>query len=173
MRNDALEPRHLPRLRKPALLIAATIAVGSLASCGSGNVGSSEDSTAAATAPATTEADANGGSGAARLPDNFPSEFPLPPNLEITQGTFTEGSAMTQGNYLVRGNSEMSVEDIASFYHERLPEAGYDVQQSQPVAAGATSALVYFHGDKFKDASVQLSNSGGATDVTISLPLRD
>lgn len=173
MQNDAFELRHLPRLRKPVLVIAATVAAGSLASCGSGNVTSSENSTAAGTAPATMGADANEGSGAARLPDNFPSEFPLPPNLEITQGTFTEGSATTQGNYLVRGTSEMSVEEIANFYHERLPEAGYDIQQSQPVAAGATSALVYFHGDRFKDASVQLSSSGEATDVTISLPLRN
>lgn len=166
MRNEIPEFRHLPRLPKSVLLIAAAIALGLSAGCGSGDGTSTEDDAAA-------QPGASAAASGAALPDNFPAEFPLPPNLQVTQGTFTEGSSTTQANFLVRGTSAMSVEEIASFYRARLPEAGYDVQQAQPVSAGATSALIYFHGDRFKDASVQLTSSDGATDVLISLPLRD
>lgn len=108
----------------------------------------------------------------AELPDNFPSEFPMPPDFRITEAQFAEGDAFTQPNFLVRGISDSGVYDLATFYHERLPAAGYEVQ-SDPPSPDQDQAVVYFHGDAFRDASVQLSREQAATNVLISLPVRD
>lgn len=109
---------------------------------------------------------------ASQFPANFPADFPLPSNFTITEGQFTKGDAMTQANFLVRGTSSMGVSELATFYHTRLPEAGYTVQ-GQPPPPGRTNALVSFHGKEFRDCSVQLSSAGAKTNILISLPLRD
>lgn len=109
----------------------------------------------------------------ARLPEGFPADFPLPPDFTITEGRFTEGDFATQANFLVRGTSASSVADIAAFFQDRLGQAGYKVQPSQPIASDRTTAYVMFHSDSFKDCSVRLDGGNGATDVLISLPLRD
>src|SRR3546814_16919516 len=96
-------------------------------------------------------------------------DFPMPPNLVITDGQFTEGSHAVQANFLVRGTSAESVNQVWGFFNDRLPEAGYEIQQFQPLDAGATQALVYFNGDRFKDCSVQLSSTDGGTSVLINL----
>lgn len=112
-------------------------------------------------------------SGEAALPDGFPADFPLPEDLVVTEGKFTAGDAMTQANFLVRGTSPATVNDLWNFFNERLPDAGYEIARFQPLDAGANHALVYFHGDRFRDASVQLARADGATNVLINLPLRD
>lgn len=119
-------------------------------------------------APETDMAPGNG-----QLPDGFPGDFPMPPNLVITDGQFTEGSHGVQANFLVRGTSAKSVIQVWGFFNDRLPEAGYEIQQFQPLDAGATQALVYFNGDRFKDCSVQLASTSGGTSVLINLPLKD
>lgn len=122
-----------------------------------------------------TEADqpgAGGASGSAALPDSFPEDFPMPEGLTITDGTFTEASQTTQANYLVRATSSQSVAELASFYHQKLVEAGYSVQ-GQPPPAEAQSAVLPFSNDSYRDASVQLSRAGEITNVIISLPVRD
>lgn len=107
----------------------------------------------------------------AQLPSNFPKGFPLPDGFTVTSGTFTPGDAMTHPNFLVQGTSPSSIADIASFYQNRLPEAGYKVQPSLPVTPEMKSALVYFRGNGFKDASIQVSGQDGQAYVLISLPL--
>lgn len=154
--------------------IAATLAIGLLAGCApDGSPSAADAPLPQAQSPATDSPDAAEEQGAASLPDNFPAEFPLPPDLRVVHANFSESDAMTQGGFLVRGTSTMSVAELADFYHEHLPDAGYDVLQAAPVSAGATSALVYFQGETFRDCSVQLSAAAAGTDVTISLPLDD
>src|SRR3546814_19418834 len=67
-------------------------------------------------------------------------DFPMPPNLVITDGQFTEGSHAVQANFLVRGTSAESVNQVWGFFNDRLPEAGYELQKFQPLDAGATQA---------------------------------
>lgn len=111
--------------------------------------------------------------GAARLPEDFPEDFPLPSEFTVTEGQFTTGDATTQANFLVRGTSPTGVVEIANFYRERLPEAGYELIHAPAPDPGAMSAAIYFESEKFRDASVQLTRNGGPTSVLISLPLRD
>ena len=108
----------------------------------------------------------------ATLPANFPENFPLVPDFAITEARFTEGDAMTQANFLVRGTSAMSVLEIATFYHERLPALGFRVQGDPPTTR-SDNALVYFASDDYQDCSVQLTAVGDRTNILISLPLRD
>jgi len=108
----------------------------------------------------------------AQLPQGFPEDFPLLSDFSVTDGQFTEGNAMTQANFLVRGTSAMSVVEIATFYHERLPDAGFTVQ-GEPPSTEVANALVYFQSDEFQDCSVQLSTTEQGTSILISLPLRD
>lgn len=127
--------------------------------------GAPETSEEAASTPAASES-------STELPANFPEGFPLPPDFRVTQAQFTEGDAMTQANFLVRGTSETSAADVAAFYRTRLPEAGYRVQgQAPPV--GAADPVIAFSGDSVQNGSVQISTEGGLTSVMISLPLRD
>lgn len=165
--------RNNPQL-PGASLVAAVVFVLATAGCNpqtdmTGTAATDPDRTSTQSDPsgATTEPDS------VRLPDGFPADFPLPPEFTITQGQFTEGSHATQANFLVRGASPASVTEIATFYHDQLPKAGYQLQQVQPIEPEMATALVYFHGDKFKDGSVQLVDDNGSTSVTISLPLRD
>lgn len=125
----------------------------------------SETSEQATTPPAATAS-------STELPANFPEGFPLPPDFRITEAQFTEGDAMTQANFLVRGTSEQSASDVAAFYRTRLPEAGYSVQGQAP-PAGAADPVIAFSGDSIQNGSVQLSTEGGLTNIMISLPLRD
>jgi hypothetical protein len=127
--------------------------------------GAPESSEEAASTPAASES-------STELPANFPEGFPLPPDFRITQAQFTEGDAMTQANFLVRGTSETSAADVAAFYRTRLPEAGYSVQGQAP-PAGAADPVIAFSGDTVQNGSVQISAEGGLTSVMISLPLRD
>ena len=124
-----------------------------------------ETSEQAASTPATSES-------STELPANFPEGFPLPPDFRITEATFTEGDAMTQANFLVRGTSETSAADVAAFYRSRLPEAGYSVQGQAP-PAGAADPVIAFSGDSIQNGSVQIGSAGDLTSVMISLPLRD
>ncbi len=112
------------------------------------------------------------GGGAAGLPSGFPEDFPLPPEFQITEAAFTEGDAYTQANYLVRGASLLSVSEIAAFYYDRLPAAGYDIHGPEP-SPGAPNAVVPLGNEAIQDGSVQLSAGGETTNVLISLPLRD
>ncbi len=158
---------------RPIRGIAAALAMGLLAGCGP-----SESPRSASQQPQGSEQYDEAPPPVAEqeqasLPDGFPEQFPLPPGFEVTQGEFTPGDSMTQANYLVRGTSTASVTEVAEFYHHRLPQSGYEVQQWQPVTPSMTTALVYFHGERVKDASVQLASDGGLTSVLISLPLRD
>ncbi len=129
------------------------------------------DHASVANAPLPGSAIGNAAQGTAQLPSNFPQAFPMLDDFTITTGTFTPGDAMTQPNFLVQGTSPSSIADIAGFYNDRLPKAGYEVQPSQPVTPEMKSALVYFRGNGFKDASVQVSDQDGQSHVLISLPL--
>ncbi len=132
-------------------------------------------STVACGAPETSEQAAGTPAAAERsteLPANFPEGFPLPPDFRITEAQFTEGDAMTQANFLVRGTSERNASDVAAFYRTRLPEAGYSVQGQAP-PPGAADPVIAFSGDSVQNGSVQLSTEGDLTSVMISLPLRD
>ena len=109
---------------------------------------------------------------AARLPADFPENFPLVADFVIVEAQFTEGSTMTQANFLVRGTSAMSPVEIATFYHDQLPAVGFRVQ-GDPPAAASDNALVYFQSEEYQNCSVQLSAAGDRTSLLISLPLRD
>lgn len=108
---------------------------------------------------------------AARLPSNFPEDFPLPDGFTITSGTFTPGDAVTHPNFLVQGTGPSNITEIGKFYEKRLLEAGYKVLPWQPPTPEIKSTLLYFQGNGFKDASVQLRGEDGQTHVLISLPL--
>lgn len=127
--------------------------------------GAPETSDQVASTPATTES-------STELPANFPEGFPLPPDFRITQAQFTEGDAMTQANFLVRGTSAQRASEVASFYRTRLPEAGYRVQGQAP-PPGTADPVVAFSGDSVQNGSVQLRTEEDLTSVVISLPLRD
>lgn len=160
----------LSRFRRSALSALAIVALF-LVACGA------PESVSVSQEPGTgdqpTEAPEVSDTASAQLPADFPSDFPLPSDLTITDGQFTPGDAMTQANFVVRGSSPSSVEDIADFYLEKLPEAGYELIQAQPPSPGASHALVYFQGENYRDASVQLNGEAGTTNILISLPLRD
>lgn len=165
MRNE-----HVMR---PVRGIAATLAISLMAGCGP-----SEGPVAASPQPEMSEqADEAAPPGAAQaqasLPDGFPEQFPLPPDFEVTEGRFTPSDSMTQGNFLVRGNSATPVAELAAFFKQSLADAGFELLQAAPVSAGANSALVYFRGKEFRDCSVQLRATGAGTNIIISLPLDD
>lgn len=156
---------------RPIRGIAAALALGLLAGCGpSGGPGAASpqperaEEADAATPPAAAQEQAS-------LPDGFPEQFPLPPDFEVTEGRFTPGDSMTQGNFLVRGYSASPVAELAEFFEQGLDEAGFELLQAAPVPAGATTALVYFRGREFRDCSVQLGAADEGTSILISLPL--
>ena len=80
---------------------------------------------------------------------------------------------MTQANFLVRGTSPATVNEVWGFFNDRLPEAGYEIERFRALDAGANNAKVYFHDERFRDATVQLARSGDTTVVLINLPMRD
>lgn len=127
--------------------------------------GAPETDEQAASTPSTSES-------STELPANFPKDFPFPPDFRITEAQFTQGDAMTQANFLVRGTSEQDASEVATFYRSRLPEAGYRVQGQAP-PAGAADPVIAFSGDSVQNGSVQLGTTGNLTSVLISLPLRD
>ena len=147
-------------MRPERLRATAAAAVVLLASCGAPDADQPSSSSRDSAAPAAE-------SSATALPD----DFPLPPDFVVTETEATRGDAMTGGGVLVRGKSSMGVAEIARFYHERLPEAGFTVQ-GQPPAAGVVTALVSFQGDEYKDCSIQLGRTDDGTSVLISLPRR-
>lgn len=108
----------------------------------------------------------------AQLPDQFPADFPLPEDLVITEGRYTEGDAYTQPNFFVRGTSTLSATELVAFYRERLPGLGFTVVH-ESAAPDGSSGLIYFQNDEYSDASVQGHRNAGTTNVVISLPIRD
>lgn len=164
---------HTLRTTTLARAVSVALALGLLAGCGP-----SDSPRDASTQPAGMEAfdeaaPAVAPGAQASLPDGFPGQFPLPADFEISEGRFTPGDSMTQGNFLVRGHSATAVPELAEFFNRELADAGFDILQAAPVSAGASSALVYFRGNGFRDCSVQLSAADAGTDLIISLPLDD
>lgn len=160
----------------------AAVATAALLFAVGGCTSDSTDAAADAAAIDSPPAQADGGPAAmprqagrgnGELPDGFPDDFPMPPDLVVQHGQFTEGSFSTQANFQVRGTSPDSVSQVWGFYNDRLPEAGYEIQRFQPLDAGAEHAVVYFDGERFRDSSVQLASTDGGTSVLISLPVRD
>lgn len=110
--------------------------------------------------------------GGLQLPEGFPSDFPLPPDYDIYESRFVEGSPTTRANYFVRGRSSTDLAELVTFYRERLPEAGFNVISQPPESAASENAMFYFQNDTYSDCSVQMRQDEGVTDVLINLPLR-
>ncbi len=164
---------HIHHSSTIARCIAATLAIGLLAACAPDGGPSAADATFPQPQSPATDSPAAEDQAQARLPDRFPPQFPLPPDFEVTHGSYAESDAMTQGGFLVRGHSATEIVELATFFTQSLGDAGFGILQATLVSPGASSALVYFRGGEFRDCSVQLNAAAEGTDVTISLPLDD
>ena len=159
--------------RIPSMLAAALL---SLVVAGCGGDKDKDDGKAPSASPATGEPapakQPSSGADDVTLPDGFPEDVPLPADLTISSAKFVEGSATTQANYQVIGTSSQSVSELAAFYLERLPQAGYELR-GPPPPADAQHAVIPFRGNRFSDSSVQITKVDATTRIILSLPLDD
>ncbi|KPJ85677.1 hypothetical protein AMJ57_02270 [Parcubacteria bacterium SG8_24] len=86
----------------------------------------------------TTEAgeqgtiEVSGGEGEASLPSNFPDDFPIMPGIRL-EGTFSSSSEGRSG-FTLSWISDASVDAIAEFYGDALPDAGWAATGSMDMA---------------------------------------
>ncbi len=85
------------------------------------------------------------------LPEGWPEDFPL---YDGQMGGHSRGEAGNQVNYAVNVISEDSMDEIMSWYKEKLPENGYEITGSMS------------HGGAMKDLQFKAGNLEGNITMT-------
>lgn len=167
MRGTAVDGNRTRRTggRARALTAAAVAAaLLALAACGSG---SDEATTTTAGGDAATTTTAAGGSGAAKAPEGWPADVPLPPDagnvtstgtLEIGSGSGIDATLTTSG----------SVEELVEYFESTLAAQGWTVSPDVQDIAGA-KAVEAAKPSENRTVKVVVTDVAGRTAASINV----
>ncbi len=150
-------------MRRMVLAALAVLALGMLAACGNDDdvsISTPEGDVSVNTDNGQVDITGNSGEGSVQfgsgeLPEDFPEDFPLPDDFQVTFSG--SGSDVGEGDYgaYVTGTTEESVNDLKDFYDSELPDAGYDVQGSASSDfQGTEGASISFEGNGISGAVI-------------------
>jgi hypothetical protein len=94
------------------------------------------------------------------IPEELPGEFPLPGDLAIVLASEVDDSVG------FTGETDLAFDDVVDFYRSGLPDAGYDVDETQFVAD--VVAVMAFGGPEGSGDVVVSAGPGGVTTVIVT-----
>jgi hypothetical protein len=102
------------------------------------------------------------------LPDGFPEAFPLPPDLEIVNA----GRVAEDGReaFSVTANTATAADEIASFFRDALPAAGWSIagESDQQFGDDASQLALQVDGHGYEGGVVVL---GGDDDEAVAVQI--
>ena len=108
-----------------------------------------------------------GGAQTGKLPESFPSDYPMYEPLTITTGVKVVDNGT---HFSVTANTTGTFEDVKNFYDEKLKAAGWDVKTTGTTSAGASAGSV--NGTKGADkTAVQVVQTAPGEKVQIVLTI--
>lgn len=112
------------------------------------------------------ETDEGSFSGGTELPESWPSEVPLPDDLEIENASEIVDNSSGSGMLSVSGRTSMSPDEVADFYADGLDDWEEAMNMSSSSGGTATTSLAFESGDNI--VTVNATEDGDATNVVIS-----
>jgi hypothetical protein len=109
-----------------------------------------------------------GGAESGKLPDGFPSDFPMFSPLTITGGMKVADGGVTK--YTVTANATGVLSEVRSFYSSKLAAAGWAVKE-QGSSTGETGVVGLVCTKRANKANVQMVAQGPSSKVQIIIGL--
>jgi hypothetical protein len=145
--------------------VATLVAAVSLAACSVGVGGSDPETQPATQAPAATQpAGGSESTGAGQAPGNVLASFPIPPGATVAaRNESADGVSIRLAS--------ISADDVAAFYRQALPQAGYTILGDARIGTGGGVSVggLRFEGHGYQGTvgSVAAGLGGGTVGITL------
>ncbi|HEY8490234.1 MAG TPA: hypothetical protein VIO14_04500 [Dehalococcoidia bacterium] len=153
------------------VLLAVVVVGGAALACGGG--GSGEDAAEDLVEQAIKE---SGGGDVdievdnAKLPDNFPKEFPIYEGAKVTFTlTSSAGSGQSGNAWTVSWETKDSVEKVTKFYQDNLSKNQWTISATSTDSSGASFFIDRDAGGKSVGGMVTITRDGDVTAITAIL----
>ncbi len=168
--------------RSATLLIAAALALTTIAACGGG-----DKKTVKVPGGGSVTVDKGGNDGqvtftddkgnrssfgaSQEVPDDFPKAVPLPDDAKLTGSIFGESDG--KSGWTLTYESSKDVADFAKAYRSSLEDAGFKVDSFSVMGSGADSAVMAGASNGDWQVSVMGSNTEGKGSLVLSVAPAD
>jgi hypothetical protein len=144
--------------------VATLVAALFLAACSVGVGGSDPETPTATQAPAATQPAGGEGTGAGQASGNVLASFPIPPGATVAaRNESADGVSIRLAS--------VSADDVAAFYRQALPQAGYTILSDAQIGTGGGVSVggLRFEGHGYQGTvgSVAAGLGGGTVGITI------
>jgi hypothetical protein len=102
-----------------------------------------------------------------KIPDGFPSKFPIYGGTKVISGLKTSSSAESKTGFNVTLESGDAPADVASYYKTELPKSGYEISGTMEMNGATTFTLK--KGEEDNGLVMIASDDKGKTTISITI----